>query len=325
MAFIYIYYNFRRHGIEINYSIIQKPKNVYLLCVLRNIGKFALFAFIPFMLSAIINYWFLHLGINYIMHILRCGATSVFLISAEYFLISYIEKLYYDDDRPILLKRGLIIFAIIPLIALLWDTVGLFITSYSYTHNLTEAEQRELFSWYLMFQQNSRSGIACFNIVWIGIPLLSSMAVQLADKKLFTVLKVWTITIIAYIFQVILLMSSFDLIRDAQNVYVRGLIDDVMSVVSFVEYAAVLIPIAMFIFAIFRLIKTHKLSKSLCLIPILICVALGVLFNIGFRTPEHVQYIHITVNFVAQAAIYLILIFAVKKYDNNRLENEYYD
>ena len=116
---------------------------------------------------------------------LASGAASVITIGSEYFIISLVEKLYYNDERPMLFKRGLIIFAIMLLIAVilkgLLDLAFVLVVEFGMNYEGIIGALGERLAEISIY----RKTVTYFYITTAVAPLLCSFAAQLGDGKLF--------------------------------------------------------------------------------------------------------------------------------------------
>lgn len=97
VAFLYIFYSFKSKGVNINYSFISEPSKGYYRKVLLNIGALWLGLFFPFVIAGA---WELVLNnsVSGAIAILVAYILSAAELSIEYFFVSLIEKMSYDDD-----------------------------------------------------------------------------------------------------------------------------------------------------------------------------------------------------------------------------------
>lgn len=105
LAYVYIYYNFRKNGININYSFIFEQKKEYYHRVWKNIRKFSCIMLIPYAFAAYFELLFNHSAMN-MFSVLSSYIMSVLGLALEYFFISFVEKRYYDDESSHIVKNG---------------------------------------------------------------------------------------------------------------------------------------------------------------------------------------------------------------------------
>lgn len=99
LTYVYIYYNFRKNGININYSFIFEHKKDYYRRVFKNILKFAAVMLIPYAFAAYFELLF-NQSVASMISVLISYVISVLGLALEYLVISFAEKRYYDDERP---------------------------------------------------------------------------------------------------------------------------------------------------------------------------------------------------------------------------------
>lgn len=111
LGYMYFFYSFKSRDINFNYTFIAEDKRAYFGRVFENIGKLAAVLLLPFVISA-----FLDFSVNgsflRFWSVLNGYLFSVLGLGLEYLLISWIEKLSYEDESENLLKKGTIIAAI---------------------------------------------------------------------------------------------------------------------------------------------------------------------------------------------------------------------
>ena len=109
---VYFFFAFKRRMISFNYTFIHETGWGYYGHVLRNIGKLALYALIPFGAAAVLDL-LTHMSTLYFNAIGIAYALTVYDLGLCYFLLSLLEKLNYDEESPKNLKRGTFIALII--------------------------------------------------------------------------------------------------------------------------------------------------------------------------------------------------------------------
>lgn len=109
---VYFFFAFKRRMISFNYTFIHETGWGYYGHVLRNIGRLALYALIPFGAAAVLDL-LTHMSTVYFNAIGIAYALTVYDLGVCYFLLSLLEKLNYDEEAPKNLKRGTFIALII--------------------------------------------------------------------------------------------------------------------------------------------------------------------------------------------------------------------
>ena len=109
---VYFFFAFKRRMISFNYTFIHETGWGYYGHVLRNIGRLALYALIPFGAAAVLDL-LTHMSTLYFNAIGIAYALTVYDLGLCYFLLSLLEKLNYDEESPKNLKRGTFIALII--------------------------------------------------------------------------------------------------------------------------------------------------------------------------------------------------------------------
>ena len=109
---VYFFFAFKRRMISFNYTFIHETGWGYYGRVLRNIGKLALYALIPFGAAAVLDL-LTHMSTVYFNAIGIAYALTAYDLGVGYFLLSLLEKLNYDEEAPKNLKRGTFIALIV--------------------------------------------------------------------------------------------------------------------------------------------------------------------------------------------------------------------
>lgn len=109
---VYFFFAFKRRQISFNYTFIHETGWGYYGHVLRNIGRLALYALIPFGAAAVVDF-LTHMSTVYFNAIGIAYVLTVYDLGLCYFLLSLLEKLNYDEESPKNLKRGTFIALII--------------------------------------------------------------------------------------------------------------------------------------------------------------------------------------------------------------------
>ena len=109
---VYFFFAFKRRMISFNYTFIHETGWGYYGHVLRNIGRLALYALIPFGAAAVLDL-LTHMSTVYFNAIGIAYALTVYDLGVGYFLLSLLEKLNYDEESPKNLKRGTFIALIV--------------------------------------------------------------------------------------------------------------------------------------------------------------------------------------------------------------------
>lgn len=132
LGFIYFSCTFKRRGISFNYTFIDEPKGRYNLRVFANIGKLALILALPFSLAIVLEFCIFGSLIGTVA-ILIAYVCSVIGIGFEYLLLSWIEKLDYDDVSNRFLTLGSIVVYVIFFAVLIANSITYISYAYFYT------------------------------------------------------------------------------------------------------------------------------------------------------------------------------------------------
>ena len=314
---LYIYFCFRKHGIEINYSIINNPKGKYLLYVLRNIGVFALVVLIPFIIPGLIDAFFIGKEYKYLIQTLIIGSWCVSFLCIQYFIVSLVEKLYYDDDRPILLKKGLMIFVILYIVLATWSTLGKAAFYYMITLEPTDADKFEYMFSLLLDQFSVGDSLISIDMSMVIRPaLLCCFAAQLCDNKLFNLLKAWFAISVLNSLDGMLLSKTLMYTLSSEHL---TLYMNIVSGISNVLYALLVV---ILIIAVIILIKKHGMSKLMIILPFFSYAGTAFSFILShFNIDSNVtNYISLCWNYLSMLFVLMLYYIIIKKYDQKQLQ-----
>lgn len=105
---VYFFYAFKRHRVSFNYTFIDEPRGIYYHRVFLNIGKLAGILAVPFSLAAWLDY-VMHGSLLFLLAVLLSYIVSVVELGVDYLLFSVLEKMNYDEESPMGLKRGTLV------------------------------------------------------------------------------------------------------------------------------------------------------------------------------------------------------------------------
>lgn len=97
IGFVFISYEFKRNGINLNYSIIDRSNGEYYAAVFKGIGKMALIVAGIYTLPAI--YAFMRGGIPMLFSVLIVCAECILSLGFIYLIISVIEKVSRNEEE----------------------------------------------------------------------------------------------------------------------------------------------------------------------------------------------------------------------------------
>lgn len=265
LGFIYFSYTFKRHGISFNYTFIDKPKGRYNLKVFANIGKLALILAFPFSLAIVLEFFIFGSFVGTVA-ILIAYACSVVGIGFEYLLLSWIEKLDYDDTSNRALTLGSRVVYIIFLAVLIANLIAYIAYAYFYTKGSdgwtglsSYADIVASFSTVFSYLAYVVGALTVMLISCVTSKLRKSKTVRLASLGS-------TLSIVINL--------AFKALRTPLNLYLIELIKDDMKLYEILEMMnkstyALQAANALFIFImIIGLVYDVGVSKKLILIPV---------------------------------------------------------
>lgn len=272
LAYVYIYYNFRKNGININYSFIFESKKDYYRKVWKNILKFSAIMLIPYAFAAYFELLF-NQSLGYMLSILLSYAISVLGLALEYLFVSFAEKRYYDDETSHVIKNGVVAsFAVLVAFMILLN-ISQFI-SYAIAYNIFNISSPYVsFGSLLAMSSYLKTNLDCIfvtimlSIVFFDIlPQINSSRIWLSGKLMSYALfakVIWTYTI-KPIYTVILQ----NLLNSETKYYFAVNFAEIFNTFIAGIYIAVL-SVSMYLFAR-ELIHKRNISKALYAIPMLL-------------------------------------------------------
>ncbi len=102
---VYFFYSFKRCRVSFNYTFIHERGWRYFRRVLLNIAKLAGILLIPYGIAALLDLW-LYGSVTMYVSLIFGYIYSTVGLGLDYFLLSLLEKLNYDEDRPRGMKKG---------------------------------------------------------------------------------------------------------------------------------------------------------------------------------------------------------------------------
>lgn len=97
ICIVYLYYQFKKNNININYTFIENYNGRYYKEVFKKIGFFALITLLIYIVTGVISA-ILTGGPDALISFLIAAIVSIVVLGGHYLLLSFIEKLDYDDQ-----------------------------------------------------------------------------------------------------------------------------------------------------------------------------------------------------------------------------------
>lgn len=312
VSFIYIYYNFKKNDIELNYSFIYLSKKDYYKKVFSKIGKLFGICIIPYCLLAVFDAYATEEALNFFVS-LWYGLKFLIPICVVYFILSVIEKLQYDDERPILFKRGTVMVCVLfgVIILLSWTL------SILSELNMTNPDRDYIDSENLLTLLGIRRYISTFIRPIIMAQLLCTFAAHFADRRLFNLLKAWAILyIVNIIFNNLISDNLAWLIIDNDNMDTYYLMVDILKYYSLVVSC---ITYVLRIFMVIILIKKFDISKWIITEPTVYVIS--VLYG-QFLSSHIDEWCTFGVSVLTTLITYAVYLYCIKKYDKQNMLND---
>ncbi|MBQ6817290.1 MAG: hypothetical protein IJO27_02555 [Bacilli bacterium] len=97
ICIVYLYYQFKKNNININYTFIENYNGRYYKEVFKKIGFFALITLLIYIVTGVISA-ILTGGPDALISFLIAAIVSIVVLGGHYILLSFIEKVDYDDQ-----------------------------------------------------------------------------------------------------------------------------------------------------------------------------------------------------------------------------------
>lgn len=319
LAYVYIYYNFRKNGININYSFIFEPKKEYYHRVWKNILKFSSVMLLPYAFAAYFEL-LINQSVAYMVSVLISYVISVLGLALEYLFVSFVEKRYYDDESSRILKNGIVISSVILLTFMIFFIISQFVY-YAIAYNVFNISSPYISLGELLSMSSyTKTNIDCvfitimLSICFFGIlPQITSPKIWLSGKITAFILFAKVVWIYAIKPVYTELFSS--LLNNNYHMYIQmNMIFNV--IIEAIYIVALLISTYLFVK---ELINNHNASKTLYVVPLGL-----VMYLILYTITAFAQLSSIML--ITFEAVFMILgvfmcWFALKRIDNkNHIE-----
>ncbi len=315
VGLIYLYFKFRQHKININYTVISESKKVYFLHILKNIGYFALILLLPYAFAVIIS-CIISKGFNNALIILLSYCASVWGLGLEYLFLSWVEKCFYDDERPLIFKKGVgILFSSVLLVVFTRGLLGVFqaiATSEAFRDILLSMN----IEWgeFLASVSNITAHISNFIFAPLGIILWLSMMCCFDDIKIKKLMKC---KVILSLIELVWSTLLFTVIRAVLNHFRGGasfedtlefelLISDISIMASHIfGFAELILAFAL----VNTLIKQSGIKKNLFTAPVLLCISYVMTFqSVANLSRDFFTWLNVNIPTIAHGAMMILSI-----------------
>lgn len=314
----YIYYQFKKYDININYSFIENTKKDYYKIVFKKLLKFGIIIISMYLIAGIIGSLY-YQDLGRFLVLFAAGIDSVIGLGGLYFLLSFLEKKDYDNEKTkvkISFVIAMLIYVGITLICACGET---------YVHSIIQKAMESIdavsvdFTKIISKASEDLQRIAQFSslgTMFINISLCYLMSYFKEVKKLRTLISILFVLFISQIIcdeiEVILTMvSRYDMslsrITALMTVYVNLIISLVFQVV--------------YLLIIIVFVKDLKLPKVLIIIPIIsiinvfVWVALNTMKASIFDNDMTLIILNVSVNSIISIIRWFVpMILIYKKY-----------
>lgn len=256
---IYLYFQFKKNNININYSFINSDNKSYYLNVLKRILYFLGISIAIYFVCGLIFFFRYRPFFEIISNAIICIIIPICFIigiGLEYLFLSFLEKIEYDNKGNHLKISYLISGIILVLLFLCLSLVNLAISYISFKEDIPNLE-----SVYIILY-NSSTNIE-YIIYFFIILTLSFFVPYFYNNKLttFSIKAYWLFTIIIMLFK--LISSTIGLYSLDYNLMMESL------TINIINIPLNIISLLLFIIIIYALIKENGFSEKLFIIPII--------------------------------------------------------
>lgn len=129
---VYLYYQFKKNKININYSFIENYNGKYYKEVFKNIGLFALITLLIYAITGVISA-VLAGGTDTLISFIIAAVISIVALGGHYLLLSFIEKIDYDDQLNEVRNSFVVVTIVVCVLSLIYA-----IASIIYRNNVLE-------------------------------------------------------------------------------------------------------------------------------------------------------------------------------------------
>lgn len=269
LAYVYIYYNFRKNGININYSFIFECKKEYYHRVWKNMLKFSTVMLIPYAIAAYFEL-LLNQSVTYMVSVLISYVISVLGLAMEYLCISFVEKRYYDDESSRILKNGTVVSCMILLTVMIFFIISQLVC-YAITYNVFNISSPYVsLGKLLSISSYLKTNIDCIFITIMFSICFFSILPQIALPKIWLSGKITAYVLFAkviwtYTVKPIYTEMLQSLLNNTSNYYFYITVNAIFNVIIEAIYIIALL-ISAWLF-IKNLVNNYKVSPTVYAIP----------------------------------------------------------
>lgn len=265
---VYLYYQFKKNDININYSFIDKTNSQYYLDVLKNIGIFALVTGLIYTIVGVISTVIAGSG-EVLVGFLIAAVISIIILGSHYFLLSVIEKVDYDDLLNEIKNSIKIITIIVFILSMIYCVASIIYRNLTLENISGSTDKIAIVS---VIMHN----IKIFALTYIGIYcayLLSYFKYDTSvNKGIALYIKgIIAITIITVILSTVKNISVYNLTLDvyAERMHALKTLKRVLLVSNILEVILILL----YGYFILTLVRDKKYSFYLILLPVFLLIS----------------------------------------------------
>lgn len=265
---IYFYYQFKKNQININYTFINDDKKTYYLHVLKLIGYLAIIVTAIYFTCGVIS-MIIYQKPSYIVVFLLAAIYSIIGLGLQYLLLSYLEKVDYDDENDHI-KKPFLISGMIVSGVLLIQTILTYTTLYIAENGLVSK-----MSAFIAEATNLKNNLSFISTIYGGIALSYLLSYSLKSKKINKSISLYLLLMIITTIKGIVIKIPIIICNDVE------FIQSYYQVVTYINNCFTIIYFLAFGFIIYSLIKDKGYNKYMLLIPIvelvtyLVCIFLS--------------------------------------------------
>ena len=272
---VYLYYQFKKNKININYSFIENYNGKYYKEVFKNIGLFALITLLIYAITGVISA-VLADGTDTLISFIIAAVISIVALGGHYLLLSFIEKLDYDDQLNEVRNSFVAVTIVVCVLSLIYA-----IASIIYRNNVLEnvSQNIDIISITSQIMHNA----SLIKLTYVGIYCAYLVSYFNNNSDITKSISIYIISIIVIVFISVLLesinkvavyestiatkyMETKAALKTMRRVLIASTILEVISIIFYGYF-------------VLKLVTEKRYSFYLILLPVLVLVSyLSVVF-----------------------------------------------
>lgn len=327
------YSYFKINNIYFNYQIIEEDNRTYFKKVLKNILKILSFFGIVYSVALVhaTGYIMTDNFIQILLTIILGFVFSVISCCVYYFIISYLERLYYKQEHKKIITLPSIILLIISFVTLVNCNFFTFVAQVTATSSflprfgLSLAQIMAIYNYIIRFFKEINDLVTILSVVFIVTDVTKNNA-QIRNKLkpvIYTFLVIMTFSILYSPLQNVI----YSIMRYYSGIKVINFISRAMSICRFIFN--ILAYIFIFIYTLIRLRKELKSKPFIKVMLILYSIYESLMIFVSFTDLEYRTYtsslIINLIDVILKSIIFIKILLYFKDNKNQISEQEYFE